>query len=48
MPEVYSKLCQICNMMRYIEDPGIARTAYLSIFRHIEGHSTIFSHVQAN
>ena len=33
--------------MRHIENPGIVRTVYSGIFRHIQGHSAIFSHVQS-
>ena len=47
MAETCSKPCQISNMM-YIEKPGLVRTEYSGIFRHIKGHSAIFSHVQAN
>ena len=48
IPEEYSKPCQISKMMRPIENPGIVRTVDSGIFRHILGHSTIFSHAQAN
>ena len=48
MPEVYSKPFQISNVMRHSESPGRVRTVYPGIFRHIKGHSAIFSHVQAN
>ena len=43
----YSKPCQISKMIRHVENLGIVRTVYLAIFRQIQGHSTIFSHVQA-
>ena len=46
MPEAYSKLSQISKMMRHIENPGIARTVYSGIFRHIQEHSVILRHVQ--
>ena len=29
--------------VRHIENPGMVRTVYLGIFRHIQGHSAIFS-----
>ena len=45
-PEAYSKPCQISKMMRHIENSGIDRTVYSSIFRHIQEHSIIFSYVQ--
>ena len=32
--------------MRHAENPGIVRTIYLGIFRHVHGHSRIFNHVQ--
>ena len=31
----------------HIKNPGIVRTVYSGIFRPIQGHSAIFSHVQA-
>ena len=34
-------------MTPHIENPGIVRTVYSGIFRHIQGHSAIFSHIQA-
>ena len=37
----------IMTTVRHIENPGIVITVYLNIFRHIEGHSAIFSHVKA-
>ena len=33
--------------MRHIENPGIVRTLYSDIFRHIQGHSAYVSHGQA-
>ena len=48
MPETYSKLCQITKMMRHIENPDIVRTVYSYTFRHIQGHSAIFSQVQGH
>ena len=48
MPETYSKPCQISKIMRHIENPGIVRTVYSDIFKHIQGHSAILSHGQAN
>ena len=47
MPEAYSKPWQISKIMRYIENSGIVRIVYSGIFKHIQGHSAIFSHVQA-
>ena len=47
MPVAYSKPYQISEMMRHIENPGIVRTVYSGIFRHIQGLSAILSHVQA-
>ena len=41
MSQAYSKLYHISNMMRYIKNPGIDRTVYSDIIRHIHGHSTI-------
>ena len=32
--------------MRHIEIPGIVRTVYSGIFRHIQEHSAMFNHVQ--
>ena len=37
----------IISISRHFENPEIVRTAYLSIFRRIQGYSTKFSHVQA-
>ena len=48
MPAVYSKPCQISKMMRHIENPDMVRTVYSGIFRYIQEHSAIFSHVQDN
>ena len=36
----------IITILWHIENPGIVRTVYSGIFRHTEGHSAIFSHVQ--
>ena len=47
MPEVYSKPCQISKMMRHIENPGMVRTVYSYILRHIQEYSAIFSIAQA-
>ena len=47
MPETYSKPCQMSKMVRHIENPDIVRTVYSVIFKHIQGHSALFSHVQA-
>ena len=47
MSEASSKLCQISKMMRDIENFGIIRAVYSGIFRHIQQHLIIFSHVQA-
>ena len=41
MSQTYSKLYHISKMMRYNKNPGIGRTVYSDIFRHIHGHSTI-------
>ena len=30
-------------MLQHIENPGIVRTIYSGIFRHIQGYSTIFT-----
>ena len=37
----------IITISRHIEYPGIVRTVYSGILRHIQGHSAIFSHLQA-
>ena len=47
MPTAYSKPCQISKMIRHIEKPGLVRTVYSNVLRHIQGYSAIFSHVQA-
>ena len=47
MPTTYSNPCQISKMMRHIEKPGLVRTVYSNIVRHIQRYSVIFSHVQA-
>ena len=47
MPTTYSNPCQISKMMRHIEKPGLVRTVYSNIVRHIQRYSAIFSHVQA-
>ena len=47
MSEEYSTSCQITKMMRHIENSGIVTTVYSAIFRHIQGHSDVFSYVQA-
>ena len=31
----------------HIKNPGVVRTVYSGIFRPVQGHSAIFSHVQA-
>ena len=36
----------ITTISRHIDNPGILRTVFSGIFRHIQGHSSIFSHVQ--
>ena len=46
MSEAYPKPFQTCKMIRHIANPGIVKTAYSDIFRDIQGHSVIFSHVQ--
>ena len=46
IPEAYSKPCQIFKTMRDIENPDKLSTVYSSMFRHIHGHSAIFSHGQ--
>ena len=48
IPAAYSKPCQISKMLRHTENPDVIRTVYSGIFRHIQGHSAIFCHVQAN
>ena len=48
MPESYSKPCQLSKMMRHIKNPGIFRTVYSGIFRHIKAYSAVSSDVQAN
>ena len=40
-PDAYSKPCQISKMMRHFENPGIVRTVYSGIFRHVQVHSAI-------
>ena len=47
MPVTYSEFCQIFKKMRHIENPDMTRKVYSAIFRHIQGHSPTFSHVQA-
>ena len=47
MPEGYSKPFQICKMMRHIENATTITTVYSGIFRYIQRHSAIFSHVLA-
>ena len=37
----------IITILWHIENPGIVRTVYSGIFRHIQGHSAIFTHAQA-
>ena len=39
MPEA----CQISKMMRHIESPGIVRTVYSGILRHIHQHSALYA-----
>ena len=34
-------------MVRHVENPGMVKIVYSNIFRHIERHSAVFSHVQA-
>ena len=36
----------IITISRHIENPGIVRTVYSGILRHIQGHSAIFSRVR--
>ena len=45
MSEACSKPCQISKIMRHTGNPGILRIVYSGIFRHIQGHSAILSHV---
>ena len=45
IPEAHSKPCQISKMMRHTESPGTVKTAYSGIFKYIQGHSAIFTHV---
>ena len=47
MPEGYSKIFQISKMMRHIENATTITTVYLGVFRYIQRHSAIFSHVLA-
>ena len=47
MPEGYSKPFQISKMMRHIENATTITTVYSGIFRYIQRHSAIFSHVLA-
>ena len=47
MPGTYWKPCQISKMIRHIEKPGLVRTVYSNIFRHIQRYWAIFIHVQA-
>ena len=44
--EAHSKPCQIFKLMRHTENFDIVITVYLGIFKHVQGHSAIFSHVQ--
>ena len=37
----------IINIFRHIENADIVRRVYSGVFRQIQGHSAIFSHVQA-
>ena len=46
-PGMFNAVILIFKMMRHIESPGIVRTVYSDIFRHIQGRAAIFSHVQA-
>ena len=49
MHEAYSKPCQTSKQMRHIENPWHSlRTVYSDIFRHMQRHSAILSHAQAN
>ena len=46
-----SDICNACGIFKTIpnshtDNPGIVRTAYLGILGHIQGDSTISSHVQ--
>ena len=36
----------IIKISRYIENPGLVRTVYSDISRHIQRHSAIFSYIQ--
>ena len=47
MPTTYSRPCQINKMMRHIEKPGLVKTVYSNILRHMQRYSAIFGHVQA-
>ena len=48
MPEACSKPCQTSKMMRHIEKTSMVRTVYSGIFRHIQQHSAVSSHVQSH
>ena len=37
----------IITILRHIENSGTVRTVYKGIFRHIQRHAAIFTHVQA-
>ena len=47
MPEAYSKSHQISKMVRHIENPGIVRKVCSDIFKDIQRHPAILSHVYA-
>ena len=43
----YDNANVIITTWQHIENPGTAKIVYSDIFRYIQGHSAIFSHVQA-
>ena len=47
MPEAYSKSRQMSKMKRHIENPGIVRKVCSGIFKDIQRHPAILSHVYA-
>ena len=42
----YNNDSVIITISQHIENSGIVRTLYSGLFRHTQGHSVIFSHVQ--
>ena len=46
IPEAHLKPCQISKMMTHTENPDIVRTVSKGIFKHIQEHSAILSHIE--